>query len=381
MALLSQPRLVQSPQNCSVAALGRRIRRRWCSAIAVDAASPLAGDLSGIRWGSSSVQGPRSEMEDDVVLRSDGLSGFTFAAVFDGHAGFSSVEFLRNELYKECVNSLQGGLLLTSMNFHAIKDGLGQAFQNVDKKLLTWLEQMPIEDESGATATIMIVRTDALIISHIGDSSVVLSRNGKVERLTSPHRPFGNNKISMDEARRIREAGGWIVDGRICGDISVSRAFGDLRFKTKKNEMLVRGVEQGKWTEKFISRIRFKEDLVISTPDIHHLHLGHDVEFIILASDGLWDYMKSSDAVNFVRNHLRQHGDVQLACDALAQAALDQRSQDNISIVIAELGRDWQSLPAPRSNIFNEAGQAFITIAIVSFGIWISSFLLTVNSH
>lgn len=34
-------------------------------------------------------------MEDDVVLRSDGLDGFAFAAVFDGHAGFSSVEFLR----------------------------------------------------------------------------------------------------------------------------------------------------------------------------------------------------------------------------------------------------------------------------------------------
>ena len=28
-----------------------------------------------------------------------------------------------------------------------------------------------------------------------------------------------------------------IVNGRICGDIAVSRAFGDIRFKTKKNEL------------------------------------------------------------------------------------------------------------------------------------------------
>lgn len=27
-----------------------------------------------------------------------------------------------------------------------------------------------------------------------------------------------------------------INNGRICGDIAVSRAFGDIRFKTKKNE-------------------------------------------------------------------------------------------------------------------------------------------------
>ena len=29
-----------------------------------------------------------------------------------------------------------------------------------------------------------------------------------------------------------------ISDGRICGEISVSRAFGDIRFKTKKNELV-----------------------------------------------------------------------------------------------------------------------------------------------
>lgn len=34
-------------------------------------------------------------MEDDVVVRCDGLDGFSFAAVFDGHGGFSSVKFLR----------------------------------------------------------------------------------------------------------------------------------------------------------------------------------------------------------------------------------------------------------------------------------------------
>ncbi|PKA59080.1 Protein phosphatase 2C 57 [Apostasia shenzhenica] len=201
MALLSPPPL-QRPLRHSGAAVPRRTRRGYCSAIAVDAPSPLAGGVSGVRWGSSTLQGRRSEMEDDAVVCSEDLTGFTFAAVFDGHAGMSSVEFLRLE-------------------------------QN--------------EDESGATATVMFVGTDALIISHVGDSSVVLSRNGKAEVLTSPHRPFGNNKVSLEEVKRIRAAGGW-----------------------------------------------FKEDLVTSTPDIYHTHLGSDTEFILLASDGLWDYMKRS---------------------------------------------------------------------------------------
>ncbi|KAI0492160.1 hypothetical protein KFK09_026426 [Dendrobium nobile] len=255
MALLLPSRLQQA-LNFSGAVVTRRASRFRCSAIAVDASSRLAGGVSGIRWGSSTLQGPRSEMEDVVVLRSDGLSGFTFATVFDGHAGISSVEFLRDELYKECMNELRGGLLLGSKDFHVIKDALTNAFENADGRLL------------------------------------VLSRKGKAEVLTSPHRPFGSNKVSMEEARRIRAAGGWV-----------------------------------------------------------------------------------SDAVNFVRNHLRQHGDVQLACEALAQAALDRRSQDNISVVIADLRTDWQNLPDQRPNMFFEAGQAFVTVGIVSLGIWVAYFL------
>ncbi|OMO87933.1 phosphatase 2C (PP2C)-like protein [Corchorus capsularis] len=345
-----------------------------CSAIAIDAPSSLT-DVAGIRWGSTSVQGAREEMEDDLIIRSDGLDGFSFAAVFDGHGGDSSVKFLRDELYKECVTALQGGILLKGGDFNTIKNALTEAFENADKKLLNWLETIEDgDDESGSTATVMLIGNEVLLISHIGDSSVALSRAGKVEVLTDPHRPYGSNKASLQEIKRIREAGGWIVNGRICGDIAVSRAFGDTRFKTKKNEMLKKGVEEKRWSEKFISRIAFSGDLIIASPDTFKVALGSDAEFILLASDGLWDYINSLDAVSFVRNQLREHGDVQLACDALAQAALEKGSQDNISIIIADLGNtDWQSLPLQQQNIVYEFVQAVATVGIVSLGIWFTS--------
>lgn len=329
--------------------------------------------MAGIKWGSVKFQGRREEMEDDVIVRSDGLNGFSFAAVFDGHAGFSSVKFLREELYDECATALQDGLLLSGRDFNTVKAAMEKAFQQADAKLLDWLSSMEKEDESGSTATVIFIGNETLLVSHVGDSSVVVSRNGKPEILTNPHRPYGRNKVSLQEIRRVREAGGWIVDGRICGDISVSRAFGDIRFKTKKNEMLEKGVEEGKWTQKFISRISFKDDLVTALPEIHQVSLGPDVEFILLASDGLWDYINSLEAVNLVRNQLQKHGDVQLACEALAQTALDRRSQDNVSIVIADLGRtDWSNLPQQQQNVVYELGQAFATMAIVSMGIWMS---------
>lgn len=84
-----------------------------------------------------------------------------------------------------------------------------------------------------------------------------------------------------------------IVNGRICGDIAVSRSFGDIRFKTKKDElgsfssssynfillyaasllinvdihrMLKKGVDEGRWTEKFVSRYSFYFGLSLLLP-------------------------------------------------------------------------------------------------------------------
>ncbi|KAK9071664.1 hypothetical protein SSX86_008093 [Deinandra increscens subsp. villosa] len=351
--------------------------RRRCSAIAIDAPSSLSDGLaSGIRWGSAKLQGAREEMEDDAVVLGSfsELDGFYFAAVFDGHAGFSSVTFLREELYKECVKALQGEQLLNKKDIIGIKNALQEAFENADAKLSNWLEMSGEDDESGATATAMLIGNDMLFISHVGDSCAVLSKSGKAEELTDSHRPYGRSKVALQEIKRIREAGGWISDGRICGDISVSRAFGDIRFKTKKNEMLRKGVAEGRWSEKFVSRVQFGGDLVIATPDTYQVSLGPDAEFVLLATDGLWDYIKSSDAVNFVRDQLREHGDVQVASEALAQMALDQYSQDNVTIVIADLGRtDWENLPIQKQNVVYELIQAFATIGIVSFGIWMSS--------
>lgn len=38
-------------------------------------------------------------------------------------------------------------------------------------------------------------------------------------------------------------------------------------------------------------RVQFNKDLVIASPDIFQVSLGSDAEFVLLASDGLWDYM------------------------------------------------------------------------------------------
>lgn len=46
--------------------------------------------------------------------------------------------YVRDELYKDCVAALQGGLLLSGKNFNIIREALEKAFESADAKLLNW---------------------------------------------------------------------------------------------------------------------------------------------------------------------------------------------------------------------------------------------------
>lgn len=62
----------------------------------------------------------------------------------------------------------------------------------------------------------------------------VISRSGKAEVLTSPHRPYGNNKVSLEEIRRIREAGGWV-----CYPLPFFPHFSTSRFVSLSGSLMV----------------------------------------------------------------------------------------------------------------------------------------------
>jgi len=40
--------------------------------------------------------------------------------------------------------------------------------------------------------------------------------------------------------------------------------------------------------------VQLNNDLVVAYPDIYQVALGSDAEFVVLATDGLWDYMSRS---------------------------------------------------------------------------------------
>lgn len=83
----------------------------------------------------------------------------------------------------------------------------------------------------------MYIRDRIVYIAHVGDSRVILCRNGTTVDLTKvksilflkDHKPY-----IPDEKFRIELAGGWVVNRRLNGVLGVSRAIGDVEYKTLK---------------------------------------------------------------------------------------------------------------------------------------------------
>lgn len=69
-----------------------------------------------------------------------------------------------------------------------------------------------------------------LICANAGDSRTLLCSNGKPYPMSTDHKPEDDI-----EYKRITEAGGFISEGRIDGNLNLSRCIGDFEYKKDPN--------------------------------------------------------------------------------------------------------------------------------------------------
>lgn len=67
----------------------------------------------------------------------------------------------------------------------------------------------------------------------------------------------------------------------------------------------------------------------MSRPDVHSIRLEEDDNFLILASDGVWDVLTSQQAVSYVHRRLLTHGNVQRAAAELVDKVITSMGIEN----------------------------------------------------
>ncbi|MBA0612176.1 hypothetical protein Godav_012813 [Gossypium davidsonii] len=236
-------------------------------------------------YGYASSPGKRSSMEDFYETRIDGVDGELVGlfGVFDGHGGARAAEYVKQNLFSNLIRHPK----FISDTKSAIDSEFLKSENNQNR-------------DAGSTASTAILVGDRLLVANVGDSRAVICRGGNAIAVSRDHKPD-----QTDERQRIEDAGGfvmWAGTWRVGGVLAVSRAFGD----------------------------RLLKQYVVADPEIQEEKIDSSLEFLILASDGLWDVVSNEEAVAMIK----PIQDPEQAAKRLMQEACQRGSADNITCVV-----------------------------------------------
>lgn len=246
----------------------------------------------------------------------------SFFGVFDGHGGSNCADFLRDNLHQYIVK--------TRYFPFQPKEAILEGFKMAEKEFLERAESKSTVDKSGSCAVVLLIVGEICYAANLGDSRIVMSSEAgcKIYPLSKDHKPFVE-----EELKRIVENGGKIYQsvGQVNaapvlgpyrvfpGRLSVSRTFGDIEAK--------------------LPCYGGNPKVLISTPEIKAFKIHPEYEFIILASDGIFDKLSNKEVVQSAWAGLVENDsdNIHLLCGALVEnvmrTALCRRSLDNITVV------------------------------------------------
>ena len=143
--------------------------------------------------------------------------------------------------------------------------------------------------DMGTTANIMLIKNNVIYIANVGDSLSVMYKNKKAYNLNREHQI-----IIETERDRVLKSGASIEGYRINGMLNLTRAIGDLRFKSNK-------------------KLTRCEQSVIALPDITRIDNIDDIDFIIMGCDGIWDCVKRQLVCDFIEKEINENPEADLS--------------------------------------------------------------------
>lgn len=274
---------------------------------------------NGISIGVSSSCGGRQGQDDrwnafSFVLRC-GRKQYrcTAGAVLDGHHGHGISDMVSQEIPHVLVSNIQDSMIerlrpgreangcseqgqfiesIEGVVDYGIQQGLRSCIFELDKKTFDAYERN--ESLTGGTTIVivlLVLETGMLYTGNVGDCKAVMSVLGRAEGLTECHNP-----PVASEKERFENAGVACFSDHIGGsDINVCRTLGDYDLGAPL-----------KWREKS-DNYEHVHGPLSCMPDVTSRKLDDLDEFIVVASDGMWDYYTpESSIITDVRRYLRR---------------------------------------------------------------------------
>jgi serine/threonine protein phosphatase PrpC len=311
-----------------------------------DHIDPLTCDLApGIFAGFTGVQGLRPTTEDELICKII-CSGHSLVAVFDGHGGSGAAKYAKENFLQVLIKSEEWNAYLKAhQDGEVLQQGdllgiaLKVAFRILDDELRAFqastfisvgmsdTSEMPnifgcaaeMPDTSGCTATVAVITPSLIVCANAGDSRCALASGSEAIAMSNDHKPY--NEV---ERQRINAAGGFVCEhGRICGNLAVSRGFGDFEYKRRGD-------------------LDASQQMVTCEPEIT-IHVRKELEdgMLIVACDGLWDVVDNQEALTWASIFASVgEGNPLVIAKSLTDMAIDgefngrSKSSDNVSVLV-----------------------------------------------
>nr|GMD00337.1 probable protein phosphatase 2C 60 [Ipomoea batatas] len=214
----------------------------------------------------------QSQLESGCLSTQDCGPYGTFVGVYDGHGFTSEQQSMSVEVIRKA--------------FQATEEGFTSVVSN----------QWPLKPQIAAVGSCCLVGVicgGTLYTANLGDSRAVL---GRIVKATG-------------EVLAVQ-----LSDEHNASVASISRSIGDVYLKKAE-------FNKEPLYAKFRLREPFKKPILSADPSISVRQLESDDQFIIFASDGLWEHLSNQEAVNIVQNNPRNGIARKLVKVALQEAA------------------------------------------------------------
>ncbi|KAK9461742.1 phosphatase 2C-like domain-containing protein [Lipomyces oligophaga] len=280
-----------------------------------------------------------AQIEDDYVVRvvdidfADGKSDWYFFGVFDGHGGWNTSARLRETIVpyvaRELLETVKPGNERRTFsdesdaNARLVDRAIERAFLRLDddivKRPVEFLLENPYKPASpeilmpafaGSCALLSIYDpvTQTLRVACTGDSRAVWGHKAPDHTWVATPLSYDHTCRNETEANRIRnehphERDTVIQNDRVLGRLEPSRAFGDARFKlpaivieNAARLFFGRGAPKNSLTPPYVTA---KPEIVSTKVE--------PGDFLIMATDGVWDELSSQEVVSLVAEWARKH--------------------------------------------------------------------------
>ncbi|CAK7205374.1 hypothetical protein SEUCBS139899_008144 [Sporothrix eucalyptigena] len=285
-------------------------------------------NIAGLTRYDGAQVASNSPCEDHLVHgaiaspRGDG-SQWAVWAVLDGHAGAETADVLSRALVPFVQHRLKETFQNDKTDTAAVEKSIAQSFVDLDKEIMNAAIAAPTTNATlarkvqtmlpafaGSCALLALYDADTgrLHVACTGDSRAVIGRQASGGAWETLPPTIDQTGYNADEVARLqKEHPGeetMVQDGRVLG-LAVSRAFGDGRWKWPldfQTDIKRRFYAPPPLTPRYDVRTPpyLTAEPVVTTVRVEP---GQPC-VLILATDGLWDHMKSSQAVDLVGNWL-----------------------------------------------------------------------------